>query len=416
MLTSGLDSNQQPTLEKHTPVMNSSPSRAEEIQALGLSELHIEVISGQKRRVRTILKSVDSEDRRKLIEIRDADSTTPLMAAALTGRLSIAKFLLRKGASSKAKDYRGRRALQYASARRFANKLDAYQRLGLTTVSQEQRRKRLEIAKILRYPAALRSSRRVGRDEYSDVVFCKIGEDLVVLKSETTFKFKTGNRSLKKAASGFITSATTPTEKVAATSGWKANQARGLNVLDNAKYTRLVRDVAKFLNFQITGNQRDASRKHGPEDNGLFHACHVEKKLAVFWTIASLKIALNTTDFRRLRDLRDSPVPEAAREAKIYLDHDPCQDLTTSWPKPWKPWESELHGLVEVQLPRMDPQLRAEYDRVSETSGARHHVRPRTRPPSTNQDKIRKSKKQQRDRLQQVIHASNDDAKGVSRA
>lgn len=131
-----------------------SASRNETLKALGQSELHAAVILGRTRRVLEILAS---EKKKELIEARDADGTTPLMAAVLTGRLAIAKLLLQNMASSKARDNRGHRALEYAQASAFKKKLGIYHRLGLPPVSSKQSRKRLAIAKILRYPAARRS-------------------------------------------------------------------------------------------------------------------------------------------------------------------------------------------------------------------------------------------------------------------
>lgn len=79
------------------------------------------------------------------------------MTAVLTGRLTIAKLLLRKGAAVDVKDKGGLRARDYSKARFFQEKLARYERPGLPAVSQEQRRERRLIAEILRYPAALRS-------------------------------------------------------------------------------------------------------------------------------------------------------------------------------------------------------------------------------------------------------------------
>ncbi len=51
--------------------------------------------------------------------------------------------------------------------------------------------------------------------------------------------------------------------------------------------------------------------------------------MAVFWSIAALKAILGTTDFTRLRDLRSVDVPEPWRKAVIFLDHSPCNNVST---------------------------------------------------------------------------------------
>lgn len=48
----------------------------------------------------------------------------------------------------------------------------------------------------------------------------------------------------------------------------------------------------------------------------------------MFWVIAALKASLNTTDVRRMAELRDAPVPEGFKEARIFLDHGPCSDVS----------------------------------------------------------------------------------------
>ena len=131
-----------------------NPTRNSAAKALGLTELHAATILGRTRRVRALLAS---DNKKQLIEARDAEGTTPLMAAVLTGRLTIAKLLLRNLASSKARDQKGYRALEHAKARLFKNKLSVYHRLGLPPIPTKQCRQRLAIAKILRYPVARRS-------------------------------------------------------------------------------------------------------------------------------------------------------------------------------------------------------------------------------------------------------------------
>ena len=120
----------------------------------GLSDLHIAVISGQASRVSKILIE---NNKKELIDAGDADGTTPLMTAVLTGRQTIAQLLLRNGASAHVRDYRGHPAVDYARSSQFKQKLDTYRRLGLPEVGPEQRDKRVAISKVLRYPAALES-------------------------------------------------------------------------------------------------------------------------------------------------------------------------------------------------------------------------------------------------------------------
>lgn len=124
------------------------------LERLGLSELHLAVIAGKNRNVASILAK---EDAKELLDARDWEGTTPLMAAVLTGRLAIARLLLQNGASHRAKDCKGRRARDYARPSSFKGKLHVYKRLGLPPISHRQRQKRAQISKILRHSSALKS-------------------------------------------------------------------------------------------------------------------------------------------------------------------------------------------------------------------------------------------------------------------
>jgi ankyrin repeat protein len=102
--------------------------------AHGLSDLHIAVISGQASRV---LKSFIGH-KKELLNVGDVDGTTPLMAAVLTGRQTIARLLLRNGASVHLQDRRGYQAVEYSRFSLFKAKLDTYKRLGFPEVGPGQ--------------------------------------------------------------------------------------------------------------------------------------------------------------------------------------------------------------------------------------------------------------------------------------
>ncbi|KAL2136365.1 hypothetical protein VTI74DRAFT_4197 [Chaetomium olivicolor] len=288
-------------------------------KALALSDLHTAVISGKAGKVSELLAG---ENKKELLEARDAHGTTPLMTAVLTGQLKIAKILLRNGASAETKDRRGYKALDYSQTRPFMKKLHAFRQLGFLPVSKKQRRKRDAIAKLLRYSAARESCRRAGKHECSRSVFYKDGRKLNVFNPGMVFIIAKDN--LERATVGFIVSAIKTDVKTAAVSGWQANKGRGPHVLDNIKYLQLVQEFAKFLKFKLTGCYRDNNGKLLPHHSGRFVASHAEKKLAVFWLLAALKATFDTTDLRRVHELRDAAIPEGLREAWIFLDHTPC--------------------------------------------------------------------------------------------
>jgi hypothetical protein len=86
--------------------------------------------------------------------------------------------------------------------------------------------------------------------------------------------FKVDRQQLERATTGVIFSLANPRVKMAATSGWKDTGKSHNRALNNDKYTKLVMDVAKFLDFNLKESYRDKNGQALPEDEGRFHACH----------------------------------------------------------------------------------------------------------------------------------------------
>jgi ankyrin repeat protein len=129
-------------------------ARGGTLPAHGQSELHLAVITGRAHEVTKLLKR---PDRKRIIDAQDDDGTTPLMAAVLAGRLRIVKLILKAGASMRIRDRRGLNPRHYNRPSLFARKLELYRRLGMPPATSKQRKERLGILKLLRFPAALES-------------------------------------------------------------------------------------------------------------------------------------------------------------------------------------------------------------------------------------------------------------------
>lgn len=103
-------------------------------------------------------------------------------------------------------------------------------------------------------------------------MFYKEKEKLAILKPDSSFMVAKAN--LERATVGYIVSEVQPGVKTVAASGWQANEMRGENVLDNAKYLRLVQDFASVLRFRLIKSPRDNNGKPLPEHSGRFVASH----------------------------------------------------------------------------------------------------------------------------------------------
>ncbi|KAK4186607.1 hypothetical protein QBC35DRAFT_386781 [Podospora australis] len=296
-----------------------------------LTELHVAVIKGDKSKVRRLL---NSETQRNLqLHARDREGASPLMTAVLCGRLGIAKLLLRHGASTKARDQRGRGAKDYGRVSSFSRKLSIYKLLGFRATSRENKSERLKLRIVLQYPVALRSCRQKGKNSYSGSYILRSPKTLTILKPDGRHvrvkhgRVETDNLN---STSGFITSVSEPKIRRVAVSDYGPNEGRSAIVLGNVYYTQQVRDLAHYFNWKISKSMRDNGSKAAlPEHQGRFYGCHVEKKLAVWWVKDVLKKVLRTTDLTRMMELREIELPVALKKAKIFLDHGPCPDVSS---------------------------------------------------------------------------------------
>ncbi|KAK5653167.1 hypothetical protein OQA88_9266 [Cercophora sp. LCS_1] len=148
------------------------------------------------------------------------------------------------------------------------------------------------------------------------------GNTLRVLRTDSTFQF---GESIDRATCGYITSRSVEGIRMVSMSGWRGRKTQDPRVLDGEKYTNLVREASAIMEFRLPADRWDYGGQPPQEENkGRFAACHIEKKLALWWARKTLKAVLRTKDLARLAELREAPVPETMKSAVIYLDHTPC--------------------------------------------------------------------------------------------
>ncbi|KAK0637359.1 hypothetical protein B0T17DRAFT_504705 [Bombardia bombarda] len=302
-----------------------APTGARGRNAAGLTDLHVSILKNDFPRVRKILRQ--HQDNKQRLEVRDNNGLTPLMVATLMGRLNIANYLLAKRALIKTKDDKGRTAFDYARTTPFTKeKVLAYERLGFAPLSRSGHRGRRKIRAILRHPEGLRASRRAGDNTSSNTYTYCTGKHLLIMQP-VAIVAPGGN--FQDATAGWIASLSAPGIRMTAVSGWCENDNVDPKVLNNVEYTKLVLHVAKLMNFEIPKSYRDnGSVQALPEHKGRFHACHVEKKLAVWWVREVLREVLFTENMARMKELKDAEIPKALAGAKIFLDHrsGPCKN------------------------------------------------------------------------------------------
>lgn len=286
------------------------PSHQQALAQLGLKDIHLAVLGAHdngegRNRFSHVLD-------KKNIDAQNSQGATPLMLAALTGNKAIVSLLVGK-ASQFQKDVKGRTAIDYASERKFVKrKVILYRRLGFPSAcrsSKELRKSRKHILTILQGNIPI-------------VHFLYAGSQFTLLQPFGGKFYNTG-LSMEKRTTGFISSSERiPFPEMTAISGWKAHSGTG-RILDNPRYTQLVRDFSKSIGFLLPSSRNDNGGKCPlPEHRGREAACHAEKKLAIWWMEEQLRYAFGSDDFSAIRELKHFPLPAERRRCWLFLSHD----------------------------------------------------------------------------------------------
>ncbi|KAK2066841.1 hypothetical protein P8C59_000624 [Phyllachora maydis] len=266
---------------------------------------------------------------RDVVHEKNNHGATTLMLAALMGRLAVFRQLL--------------------LCRSSAFSAQALKIYSDDALSERQVQYRREILEILRNPERLGCEYQRGNHHLSDVSFYRIDENGMAIM-QPQYVLKHGGSCSATSTMGFIVGVEDKRPKAFAVSGWKMTRGFSKTVLDNGKYTRLMRRLSKWLRFDLPQAQHDNAGPGLPEHHGRFLACHVEKQLALFWVGQQLSRYLGTTDFTKMRRLRKIALPRNSKHAKIMLTHKPCTPVTVG---------------VEVGLPQMSVDRARQYRRLS---------------------------------------------------
>jgi hypothetical protein len=108
-------------------------------------------------------------------------------------------------------------------------------------------------------------------------------------------------RPLGDSTSGWIESDAEAGIRKNAISGWK-NTSRSANILNSAVYTAHVLKVAEEISFSIPRHRFDNGWDPAlPHQFGRFNACHIEKKLTLWWVEKVLFFSLKTKELSRMK-------------------------------------------------------------------------------------------------------------------
>ena len=222
--------------------------------------MHIAVLQNDLRRVRTLLHRKKSN-----VNQPDNRGATPLMLAALIGSPKMVTYLLEKGASWRLQDDSGFNASDYVDGD-YSEKMTARYK-GLVRPSAKSIRQQKQIKNHLDDTTALDT--QYGTKPRGTLVFQRQGRSLKI--SKLIAKVSVAGPISQNSTTAYIASGDTIKPLMCAVSGWTAFTSPG--VLDGAKYTQVVREIAKLLEFDLPKHCYDTPGGGSLDQNvGRFNA------------------------------------------------------------------------------------------------------------------------------------------------
>lgn len=175
-------------------------------------------------------------------------------------------------------------------------------------------------------------------------------------------------RRLENATAGWIESDAEAGIRKNAISGWK-DTTGSPDILNSEAYTTRVLKLAEKMSFTIPRHRFDNGWKPVlPHQFGRFNACHIEKKLALWWVEKVLLFCLKTKELSRMNELSGFEVPARMARATVVLNHAPCKNVglvqvfISTWI--WLTWTGTVSRLSRRDISNHDHQNHHSRDRI----------------------------------------------------
>ncbi|OIW34132.1 hypothetical protein CONLIGDRAFT_667319 [Coniochaeta ligniaria NRRL 30616] len=282
---------------------------------LRLDRIHEAVLDNDLPRVRKLLhrkpSDVDKQDRR---------GATPLILAALMRSPKMVTFLLEKRARWEITDRAGHTASDYIQDPFAEEMRHRYKRFMRAHRPKSPKQKRAIQDHLNDVPALTTQYRTKAA---GTLCFHRRNNSLRIHKLIAKVKFAGPIKNNTTAAC--IAAGNTIRPLKCAVSGWSRGVRNDDLVLDGAKYTEVVREMSRILDFDLPRHCYDTPGGGSLGKNvGRFYASHCEKLLAAYWVVEQLKFAFGSEDLGRMGDLKAFLLPAHRRKATLYIDQRPC--------------------------------------------------------------------------------------------
>jgi hypothetical protein len=258
---------------------------------------------------------------------------TPLMEAALWGRLKTVDTLLRHGADPRMKDHKGRNAYFYSTPSKKTEAMRQKMWSGRESTEAEANRRAIAIKLQQFEPATsagvmdLEPSKVAGHGRFIKKLTPQNIHELVYYEESTEYDINERTTVARLYRGKMF-------PVVSAASSWNTEIAVG-KIIHNRKWLEMVLELCKMIEYHLPPCK---SWGRDPPPDGSWYACHAEKKLVAYYIhehmVLPSTLCENISgdwaqqDFELRNLAAQAPSPPAV-PAVIRVSKAPCKDCVS---------------------------------------------------------------------------------------
>lgn len=158
----------------------------------------------------------------------------------------------------------------------------------------------------------------------AEIMFVKQSRRTVLLVQQIESIVAHGQTSIKSKVYAYIKPKDASQPLMGAISGWSSVAQHDLKLLNNKEWTQNVLDFCRIYGLHLNRSGSDFS--HPDKIPGVYQACHVEKKLILYYACEKVKELFGINHSRLLYTLESLRSADYLPEVEILISVAPCRD------------------------------------------------------------------------------------------